>query len=154
MKKFGLIAAVLVVAAGIFMVMHQVSPLSWGLWGTTQTSDGLALEGYDPVAYFMSGEPTPGDPSLSHEWRDATWRFANEANRAAFIEDPDKYSPQYGAFCAYAVSKGFTAKASPDAWHIADGKLYVFADTNVRQSFVDEISAGIQQKSNNNWAKR
>lgn len=154
MKIIAIIIALLIVGVGGFVVMHKVSPLSWGLWGTTQTDAGLALEGHDPVAYFMSGEATPGEPDISYSWQDATWRFASEANRNAFIEDPEKYSPQYGAFCAFAVSKGFTAKSSPDAWHIADDKLYVFADKKVRQTFVDELNAGIQATSDANWAKR
>jgi hypothetical protein len=85
----------------------------------------IALDGYDPVAYFVAGEPTPGDAGHAFEWRGATWQFASEANRAAFAADPEKFAPQYGGYCSYAMAHGYIARGNPFQWAIVENKLYV-----------------------------
>lgn len=90
-----------------------------------------AIDGYDPVAYFTLGQPTPGEPTITHEWNGATWHFANADHRAAFIAEPEKYAPQFGGYCAFAVSKNYTAKADPAAWAIVDGQLFLNFDGKV-----------------------
>ena len=74
--------------------------------------------------------------------------------QTVFFENPEKYAPQFGSFCAFAVSKGFTADIMADAWHIEDGNLYVFADKNVRDEWVVLLPDGSLQSSEENWAKR
>ena len=143
--------AVLVVA---FATVKKVSPVGWGFWGTTNTSAGVALKGHDPVAYFRDSAATKGSPELTHEWADATWHFASAENRDAFAEDPQKFAPQFGGFCSFAVGKGFTADTDPDAWHIENEKLYVFADKNVRDEWVEGLGTGTLETSESNWAKR
>ena len=93
---------------------------------------GLALSGYDPVAYFTEGRPMQGSANLEADWNGAIWRFANTDNKLAFLENPEKYAPQYGGYCAYAVGNGYTASADPQAWSITDGKLYVNYNKAVR----------------------
>jgi len=85
----------------------------------------LALDGYDAVAYFAAGAPTEGDPAIELAWRGARWQFASEANRAAFAADPERYAPQYGGYCAYAMAHGSIARGNPFQWAIVGGKLYV-----------------------------
>ena len=85
----------------------------------------VALDGYDPVAYFTAGEPTQGNAAITLEWRGASWQFASLANRVAFAADPEKYAPQYGGYCAYAMAHGFIARGNPFQWAIVGGKLYV-----------------------------
>jgi YHS domain-containing protein len=87
--------------------------------------DGLALKGYDPVAYFTESKPLKGMKDFEAQHDGAIYRFASAANRDLFKSDPAKYVPQYGGYCAWAVSKGYTAGISPNAWKIVDGKLYV-----------------------------
>ena len=154
MKYAGIAVAVIVVAILSFATVKKVSPVGWGFWGTTNTSSGVALHGYDPVAYFEDGSPVSGNDEYTLEWHDATWQFSSAQNRQLFEENPEQYAPQFGGFCAFAVSKGFTADPAPDAWHIADGKLYVFADQNVRDDWVATIDEGSLQQSRDNWAKR
>lgn len=96
-------------------------------------ASGLALHGYDPVAYFVNGEPRRGDDVFRYEYQDVTWRFSNAANKQAFIESPESYLPQYGGFCAYAASKNALADIDPAAWTIHDDKLYLNYSLNVRQ---------------------
>ncbi len=85
----------------------------------------LALKGYDAVAYFEAGKPLKGDKQFSHQWKGAEWRFSSAENRMAFIANPEAYAPQYGGYCAWAVSQGSTASADPKVWAIVEGKLYV-----------------------------
>jgi hypothetical protein len=85
----------------------------------------VALDGYDPVAYFVAGEPTPGDAGIAHTWRGARWQFATQANRDAFAADPERYAPQYGGYCSYAMAHGYIARGNPFQWAIVENKLYV-----------------------------
>ena len=89
------------------------------------SNGGFAINGYDPVAYFTEGEPVEGLDEHTLTWNDATWRFANAKNLEAFEADPETYAPRYGGYCAYAVSRNYTASTDPDAWTIHDGKLYL-----------------------------
>jgi YHS domain-containing protein len=84
----------------------------------------VAIKGYDPVAYFKSGKPVEGTGTHEHRWMGATWRFASAANRDAFAADPQRYAPQFGGYCAWAVSQGYTADIDPEAWTIVGDKLY------------------------------
>jgi len=86
----------------------------------------LAIKGYDPVAYFTDGKPTPGRPELEHEWDEHIWRFATADHRDLFKADPVRYAPQFGNYCAMALSKGEVVVADPANWLISDGKLFVF----------------------------
>ncbi len=155
MKKWLAIGLfVVIVAIGGFSVVKKVSPISWGWYGDINTSNGLALAGHDPVASFVEGEPTIGDSRFSYKWSGVVWNFATARNRERFVQDPESYAPQFGGFCSFAVSKGVTAKISPDAWHIEDNKLYVFADKDVRGEWVKNINEGSMDASVENWSKR
>lgn len=87
--------------------------------------DGLALQGYDPVAYFAAGEPTPGRADLVATHEGVHYRFASEENRARFVADPARYVPQYGGYCAYAMSVDRIADIDPRRFDVRDGKLYL-----------------------------
>jgi hypothetical protein len=86
----------------------------------------LAIKGYDPVAYFTDGKPTPGAPAFEYQWDEHLWRFASAEHRDQFKADPVRYAPQFGNFCAMALSKGEIVVADPENWLMSDGKLYVF----------------------------
>ena len=90
-----------------------------------KNADGVALRGYDAVAYFTEGKALKGQPQWQHEWAGAKWRFASAANRDLFAKDPAKYAPQFGGYCAWAVSNNYTYDADPELWKIVNGKLYV-----------------------------
>ncbi len=89
------------------------------------TESGIAIGGYDPVAYFTEGIPVPGRPDIQLEWKGAVWRFASQANRARFEANPRAYAPQYGGYCAYAMARGYLDSADPRAWKIVNGRLYL-----------------------------
>lgn len=93
---------------------------------------GIAIHGYDPVAYFVEKKPVAGKLSLKHPWSGAIWLFSNTNNQQAFINAPEKYAPQFGGFCAYAASSGAFADTEPDAWSVVNGKLYLNYNLTVR----------------------
>ena len=111
---------------------------------------GVAVGGYDPVAYFKDGAPKDGSNTFTTEWQGATWRFSSADNLAAFQQTPQSFAPQYGGYCAYAVSKGATAKGEPLAWTIADGKLYLNYSEDVRSLWRQDIPGNIA-KADGNW---
>lgn len=112
----------------------------------------LAVNGHDPVAYFTDGRPVEGSSSFESRYQGAVWRFASAANKAAFDADPVKYAPQYGGYCAWAVSQGYTAKGDPANWRIVDGRLYLNYDASVQRMWAKDIPANIAA-ADRNWPK-
>ncbi len=113
---------------------------------------GLAIKGYDAVAYFAEGKPVEGDRDFEYEWRGATWRFASAENRDRFAADPENYAPQYGGFCAWAVAEGKTAPIDPEAWRIVDGRLYLNYSAQVQKTWEEDIPGNIK-RANANWPR-
>lgn len=114
------------------------------------SKDGIAINGYDPVAYFSGTGPVKGNESFSVEWKGVKWLFANKTNAGLFKEMPEKYAPQYGGYCAYGCSRGYKAKTSPDAWTILNGKLYLNYDTGIRARWEKDRDNYIL-KADANW---
>ncbi|MBX9747586.1 MAG: YHS domain-containing protein, partial [Hyphomonadaceae bacterium] len=85
----------------------------------------VAVSGYDPVAYFTDGQPVRGTTQFRTTYQGYEYRFASAEHLAAFRASPTRYLPQYGGYCAWAVSQGYTASADPTNWRIVDGKLYL-----------------------------
>ncbi len=113
---------------------------------------GLAVHGYDVVAYFTDGRPVRGTTAFVHRWRDAEWRFATAAHRDAFAADPERYAPQYGGFCAYGVAQGAQVDVDPTAWRIVDGRLYLNIDHSVQRRWQQDIAGYIRQ-GDANWSR-
>ena len=109
-----------------------------------------AIGGYDSVAYFTEGKPVPGKSSITHTWKGAIWRFSSENNRDLFMAKPETYAPQYGGYCAWAVSQGYTAKGDPNHWKVVRGKLYLNYDASVQRSWEKDIPGHITS-ADKNW---
>lgn len=108
------------------------------------TSRGdLALRGYDAVAYQSDGTPTIGSAALEYRWKNAIWRFATADHRDRFAADPERYAPQFGGYCAYAVSRGYTADGDPNVWRIVDGRLYLNYSTQARELWEKDVPGNI-----------
>ena len=118
----------------------------------TGTLSSLAVSGYDPVAYFTEGKPVEGDSAYEYKWNGATWRFASQANLDTFKANPEAYAPQFGGYCAWAVSQGYTASATPEAWRIVDGKLYLNYSKGVQSKWEQDVPGNIA-KADKNWPK-
>ena len=118
----------------------------------TYAEDGVAIDGTDPIAYFTEGAPVKGSSDFTRSYNGATWHFASAAKRDAFAADPARYAPQYGGYCAYAVSEGYTASTTPKAWRIVDGKLYLNYSKRVQRRWEKDIPTCISN-ANANWPK-
>lgn len=125
-------------------------PVSWAVDPVYSDFFGHAIQGYDPVAYFTQSKPVEGDSQYQYEWNGAKWRFANDENLQAFKANPEQYAPQYGGYCAWAVSQGYTAKVDPEAWTIDNGKLYLNYNRSVRDKWLKDTQGNIA-KADRNW---
>lgn len=108
------------------------------------THKGLAVGGYDVVAYFTDSKPVKGSSEFSTNWKGAEWHFASAEHRDTFLKDPDHYAPQYAGYCAYGVSEGHKAPIDPTAWSIVDGKLYLNYNKEVQGLFTKDLKTRIQ----------
>jgi hypothetical protein len=102
---------------------------------------GLAIHGYDPVAYFVDGRAVEGREGVEHPFAGAVWRFHNPGNRAAFMADPDIYLPRYGGYDPVAVARGVAAAGDPRLWLIVERRLYFFYDQRAREAFAAGAAA-------------
>lgn len=117
-----------------------------GYFGST------AIKGYDAVAYFTEGKPVKGSKTFTHPWREATWRFSSAENRDRFAADPEKYAPQYGGWCAYAMAEGSKVKIDPKAWDIVENKLYLNYSLAIQKKWQAEREQRIRN-ADSHWMK-
>lgn len=110
----------------------------------------VAVGGYDPVAYFTDGRPVRGSAQHRIMHRGYEYRFASAEHLAAFRADPERYLPQYGGYCAWAVAQGYTAAGNPQNWRIVDGKLYLNYNHEIQQRWERDIP-GFIRSANANW---
>jgi len=118
--------------------------------GLTLKGPGLAMHGYDVVAYFTEGQPTRGVAAHSTVYKEATYRFSNADHLAAFEKNPEKYVPQYGGYCAFGVSVGAKFDGDPLLWKIVDGKLYLNLNEEIQATWKKDIPGNVT-KANRNW---
>ncbi len=151
-----LLSVVILLAAIVSTIMFvtHVTPLSWGAYQPVNTSNGLALEGYDPVSYLKDGSPIKGSADYKVTWQTAEWYFSTAENKTTFLKDPEKYAPQFGVNCAQAISDGFTASGDPTVWHIEDGKVYVFFMEKAKSKWLARLDQGVVALSHKNWDNR
>jgi YHS domain-containing protein len=110
---------------------------------------GLALGGYDPVAFYTDGKPLPGSPEFELQYGGAVWRFCNFGNRAAFAERPDVYMPKFGGYDPVGVARGVEVAGRPDVWLISDGRLFLFYDSHRLETFAadpERFSSAAERK--------
>jgi YHS domain-containing protein len=125
------------------LVAKEVAPINTG-------ESGIAIKSYDVVAYFSEGAPVEGTAEFSHRWMEVEWRFSSQAHLDLFKENPGKYAPQYGGYCAWAVSNGYTAPVDPEAWKIVEGKLYLNYNEKIRKKWLKNQDELIK-KADENW---
>lgn len=133
---------------GVAMPAHAVKQTG-GEYNTMHA--GLGAKGYDVVAYFTVGLPTPGTDRYTADFGGVKWQFASAENLATFKADPAKYAPQYGGFCSWGVSVGKLFDVDPvNGWKIVDGKLYLNFNGDINTTFAKDAS-GFISKANRNW---
>ena len=117
-----------------------------------ESDSGIAIKGYDPVAYHTEGRAVKGKSQFSFKWKDAEWHFANAEDRDLFAANPERYTPQYGGYCAYSMAAGQIAGIDPQAFKIVNGKLYLNWSKEISDKFSDNAAINIK-KGDENWAK-
>lgn len=111
---------------------------------------GLALQGYDPVAYFTDGKPVKGDPRHQSTWRDATYHFASAAHKKLFDADPARYEPAYGGYCGYAASIDRLSPISPQFFDVEGGRLILQHNQKAYDLWHEDVAASLQS-ADRNW---
>ena len=119
-------------------------------WVVTNPRTGLAIDGFDPVAYFIDDTAGPGRPDFEFRHRGATWRFRNPGNRAAFMDHPDDYEPRFGGYDPTAIGRGAPTPGNPQIWLIWERQLYLFFDPRNRAEFIAD-PRGIVMQADARW---
>lgn len=109
-----------------------------------------AIKGYDTVAYFTEGKPVEGSAEYSHKYKGANWLFSSQENLDIFKAAPEKYEPQYGGYCAYAVSQNQTASIKPELFTIEGGKLYLNYSKSINSKWLKDKTEYIKS-ADENW---
>ncbi len=150
--SLGIIATVEQVTGNRFQMNSPAVAQTATVPAKIYAENGIAIKGTDPVAYFQQGKAVAGSDRFTYRWGNATWKFSSTENRALFAKNPAKYAPQYGGFCAWAVSEGDLAPIDPNAWTIVNGKLYLNYSPAVQQQWAQDIPGNIA-KADKNWPK-
>ena len=141
----------------IFLVVAVVAELAYSADSSeppvtpVNATDGVGLKGYDPVAYFTDGQPTKGTSQYRFQWKGINYRFASAEDLQRFKADPEKYLPQYGGYCAYAMSINRIADISPTEWTIFGGKLYL-NNNFISQTLWSLDKSGRIEAADRNWS--
>ncbi len=144
---FAVVGVIVVAVAGYFAYSAKSEIPTYNI-----DANRVAIHGYDTVAYFTEGKPLKGKSEFEQVWRDTQWHFASAGNRDLFTANPDRYTPQYGGYCALGLAAGEFADADPEAWTIVDGKLYLNNTKDFRVVWRKAPEAHIGN-ANYNWTK-
>ena len=147
-KTFFMLTSVLL----IFCALFFVSCADENKLSVNGSSQGVAIKGYDPVAYFTDSKPVKGKQDLSYNWMDSNWHFSCKENLEQFKSNPAKYAPQYKGYCAFALSRGDLADISPEAWAIVDGKLYLNFNLDINSAW-EQDKVNYIKKADRHWAE-
>lgn len=151
--KFSLIGlGILFILIVIFAKSEHISPLALNIHNPINQAifSSDAINRYDPVSFFKNEQIKQGSVEFSYKWNEATWYFSSKENLDLFAENPINYSPQYGGYCSFAISKGFTAKVDPTVYELIDNKLYLFSADDVRTEWKNNLQQNIIT-CNTNW---
>lgn len=142
-------------ARNVVIICLLLSPAAGDAWAGSpvspvNTEHGLAVKGYDPVAYFITGKATPGSTQFTATYNGATYRFASADDRDRFVAAPETYAPQYGGYCAIAIALNQIADIDPDEWAIVNNKLYL-NNNFFSQSLWSLDKSGYIANGDHNW---
>jgi hypothetical protein len=135
----------------IFFTLLLLSGLCSMAAGESPTG-GVAIKGYDTVAYFQAGKALNGNESFNFQWHNLTWYFQTRENRDLFAASPEKFAPQYDGYCAWALTEERKAITDPEVWKIVDGKLYLNCSMAAYEKWSKDIPGNIK-KADANWLK-
>jgi YHS domain-containing protein len=130
-------------------LMLTLPSLSLGIYPALGDQMPLAIEGYDPVAYFTAGVPTRGTPEFEYEWDEHRYRFVSAEHRDLFKADPARYAPQFAGFCAMALTQGQFLNINPQYWLVSEGRLYLFAMEFGPDRFKRDLARNVSKANQN-----
>lgn len=143
-----------------FSTLNQLPALAQSNAGVRKEQfnleNGLAIQGYDPVAYFTKNKAVKGSAANAFTYKNVTYRFASAANMKAFQESPASFEPQYGGWCAYAMGAvGDKVEIDPETFKIVDGKLFLFYHSFINNTLIrwNKDEPNLHKKANANWTK-
>lgn len=132
--------------ASLFCILLFTTHLAFGAGlGIDKDENDVALQGYDPVAYFLVGKATKGESTYSAAHDNAIYLFASEANRDLFKADPKKYAPQYGGFCSLSLTIGQNVSPDPNAFSVIEDKLYLTVSQDAQKIWQENIEVNIKK---------
>ncbi len=139
----------------VFLAFLFAMTISFSVSAGDKVYTGLfsdkAVSGYDPVSFFTAERPEKGREEFTYRYQEALWLFQSEENRRLFIENPEKYAPRYGGFCAWAVAaKNARAPGNPKYWRVVDGKLYLNYSKSVQAKWLEDVP-GYIERADRNW---
>lgn len=146
LQRAGFAAGALAIAMAVAAQATALTPRD--VWIDPET--GYAIGGYDPVSYFVSHAPRPGQAGIEFADGSVTWMFASTANRAAFAHAPDVYTPRFGGRDPMQLARGFEARGNPHHWLIEGGDLFLFASPQTRLDWI-AASADVRAAAERNW---
>lgn len=140
------------------LLLNLTALLLWSLFAHAANAgpalnlnpQGVAIQGYDPVAFFTEGKPVAGAPEFASQLNGATYRFASAEHKALFDQEPAKYEPQFGGYCAYGVAKGSLSPIKVEAFQIVNGRLLMQYNPEVRDLF-NQDTAGNLKRADERW---
>lgn len=135
-----------------YLILHSVNAAYAAKPIYVGGKERAAVRGYDVVSYFTENKPVKGSKEFSLTYKGAKWLFSSANNKALFEADSEKYAPQYGGYCAYAVSRNTTASVKPEYFTIHDDKLYLNYSKSVNKKWIKD-KGGYIKKANKNWPK-
>lgn len=133
MKAIIITALAVLLSAGLFAQSTKFTGKS-----------GIAINGYDPVAYFNQQDAVQGNDKFTFDWSGSKWKFVSQSNLDSFKLAPEKYAPQYGGFCAYGTSENHLSPTDPKAWTVVNGKLYLNYNLQVKQLWIKDTTSRIK----------
>lgn len=142
-KLFTLLLAMVFISIGAFSQSNTTAASYFA------NKEG-AIRGFDPVAYFIQQQAMKGNKEFSYDWNGVTWYFVSDSNKKSFAENPDKYAPQFGGYCAYGVSEDHKSPTDPLAFTIVNNKLYLNYSSKVKELWMKQQLQRIA-KANELW---
>ncbi len=138
-----------------FLIMGWilVASVAFGQAQSTKffSTKGVAINGFDPVAYFVDKKATEGNDNYIYQWSGSSWKFSSQANLNQFKLNPEKYAPQFAGYCAYGCSENHKSPSDPRAWTIVDNKLYLNYNVEVKKMWMVDNADKIK-KANTYWS--
>lgn len=129
-----LLGVLLLAGTSVVLAATPFNTLKRGLISDSET--GIAINGYDTVAYFTDAKAVPGSNAHTLSWSGATWKFASQEHLDLFKAQPEKYAPQYGGYCAYGAAKGYLVSIEPEQFTLLNGKLYLNYSADIQKKWV------------------